>query len=35
MELFLALKLYTHETELFEREMFSRLTACKQTLYLY
>ena len=35
MELFLTLKLYLHETELFNIELFSYLTVCKQNLYLY
>ena len=35
MELFLTLKLYLHLTELFNRELFWHLTACKQNLYLY
>ena len=35
MELFLMLKLYLHETELFDIELFWHLTVCKQNLYLY
>ena len=35
MELFLILKLYLHETKLFNVEMFWHLTVCKQNLYLY
>ena len=35
MELFLTLKLYLHETELFNIELFWHLTVSKQNLYLY
>ena len=35
MELFLTLKLYLHETELFNIELFGNLTVCKESLYLY
>ena len=35
MELFLTLKMYLHETDLFNIELFWHLTVCKQNLYLY
>ena len=35
MELFLTLKLYLHETELFNIELIWYLTVCKPYLYLY
>ena len=35
MELFLTLKQYLHQIELFNIEPFWRLTVCKQNLYLY
>ena len=35
MELFLTLKLYLRDTELFNIEQFWHLTECKQNLYLY
>ena len=35
MELFLTLKLYLRQTELFEMELFWHLTVCKPNLYLY
>ena len=35
MEMFLTLKLYLHEIELFDIEPFWHLTVCKQKLYLY
>ena len=35
MELFLTLKLYLRETELFNIELFWHLTVGKQDLYLY
>ena len=35
MELFLTLKLYLRETELFNIELFRRLTVCKENVYLY
>ena len=35
MELFLTLKLYLHETGLFNMELFWHLTVRKQNLYLY
>ena len=35
MELFLTLKIYLREIELFEIEMFWHLTVCKQKLYAY
>ena len=35
MEPFLTLKLYFHETELFNIELFWQLTVSKQNLYLY
>ena len=35
MELFLTLKLYLHETDLFNIELFWYLTVYKQSLYLY
>ena len=34
MELFLTLKLYLHETELFEMLLFWHLTVCRQKLWL-
>ena len=35
MEMFLTLKLYLHQTELFDIELFWHLTVNKQYLYLY
>ena len=35
MEQFLTLKLYLHEIELFNKELFWHLTVGKQNLYLY
>ena len=35
MELFLTLKLYLHQTELFNIELFWHLIVCKPNLYLY
>ena len=35
MELFLALEMYLHWTELFNIELFWHLTMRKQNLYLY
>ena len=35
MELFLTLKLYLRETEMFNIEVFWHLTVRKQNLYLY
>ena len=35
MELFFTLKLYLHEIELFNIELFWHLTVYKQNLYLY
>ena len=35
MELFLTLKLYLLENELFDIELFWHLTECKQNRYIY
>ena len=35
MELFFTLKVYLHETELFNIELFWHLTVCKENLNLY
>ncbi len=35
IELFLTLKLFLHQTELFNIEQFWHLTECKQNLYLH
>ena len=35
MELFLTLKMYLHETDLFNIELFWHLTVCKENKFLY
>ena len=35
MELFLTLKLYLYETELFNIDLFWHLTVCGENVYLY